>query len=183
MEIAYMLGNEMIYHRITGYANLKFFCTGHDVTDPKILFLDEPTLGLDVKTTKFIIDKLLHSNNTIFLTSHNMDIVEKLCTNIAFIDNGKIIKIGSKEEIRNILQKRVKIFIGIDENRSKLKKELEHQGFITTLSIEENGLNIELLKRNFYNKLFPIIEKYKITKIQVIELSIEDLFLEIVDQV
>ena len=222
-KIALMLGYDMIYYRITGYANLKFFCKINGVkdykkkilqltkefkidkwlneyveryssgmkcklalcrvllTDPKILFLDEPTLGLDVKTKKFIIDKLKKSNTTIFLTSHNMDIVDKLCTKIAFINDGKIVKEGSKEELRKLLKKRVMIFIGIKEDKNKLEKELEQQDFITHISIEETGLIIELLNSDYYNRLFPIFGKYKIIKIQERELSIEDLFLNIIN--
>ena len=56
----------------------------------------------------------------------------------------------------------------------------EQQNFIANINIEETGLKIELLDRNYYSKLFPILGKYKITKIQEIELSIEDLFLKIV---
>lgn len=221
-KIALMLGNDMIYYRITGYANLKFFCKVNGVKDykkkilqiskefelekwlneyverystgmkcklalcrillsnPKILFLDEPTMGLDVKTTKFIIDKLKYLNKTIFLTSHNMNIIDKLCSTLAFINNGKIVKFGSKDELRKFLQKGIKIFIGIDDNKIKLKQELEQQDFITNISNEAGGLNIELVKRDFYNKLFPIFGKYKITKMQEIDLSIEDLFLKLV---
>ncbi len=54
-----------------------------------------------------------------------MDVIEKLCIRIAFIKNGKIIKVGRKEEISELLQKRVRIFIGIRENKNKLKQELE----------------------------------------------------------
>ncbi|MFX1328524.1 MAG: ATP-binding cassette domain-containing protein [Promethearchaeota archaeon] len=221
-KIALMLGNDMIYYRITGYANLKFFCKIYGVkdykikikqvaqefeienwlneyveryssgmkcklslcrvllTDPKILFLDEPTLGLDVKTTKFIIDKLKNLNKTIFLTSHNMDVVDKLCSKIAFINNGKIIKSGSKEELRKLLQKQINVFVRIDDNKNALKEELERQDFITQISNEETGLKIELLERTYYKKLFSILEKYEITKIQEMELSIEDLFLKLV---
>jgi ABC-2 type transport system ATP-binding protein len=221
-KIALMLGNDMIYYRITGYANLKFFCKINGVKDykqkilqvskefdmgnwlneyveryssgmkckltlcrvlllnPKILFLDEPTLGLDVKTTNFIIKKLKDLNKTILLTSHNMDVVDKLCTKIAFINNGKIIKYGSKEELRKLMQKRIKIFIGIDDNKIELMKELEQQDFITNINNEADGLHIELLKRDYYNKLFPIFLKYKITKIQEIDISVEDLFLKLV---
>ncbi|GAG69143.1 unnamed protein product, partial [marine sediment metagenome] len=150
------------------------------LSDPKILILDEPTLGLDVKTTNFIIDKLKHLDKTIFLTSHNMEVVDKLCRKIAFINNGKIIKIGSKEELRETMQKGVRIFIGINENKSRLEQELIQQDFISNITIEETGLTIELLKRSYYNKLYPIFSKYKITKIQEIELSVEDLFLKIV---
>ena len=109
-----------------------------------------------------------------------MDVVDKLCTKIAFINHGKIIKYGSKDELRKLLQKQIKIFIRIDDNKLKLKQELEQQDFITNISIEENGLTIELLERNYFGQLFTIFGKYKITKIQEIELSIEDLFLKIV---
>jgi ABC-2 type transport system ATP-binding protein len=221
-KIALMLGNDMIYYRITGYANLKFFCKVYGIknykekitqvakefgiekwlneyveryssgmkckltlcrvllSDPKILFLDEPTLGLDIKTTNFIIEKLKRSNKTIFLTSHNMNIVDKLCTKIAFIDKGKIIKLGSKEEIGKVFQKKVKIFIAIDEKKDKLKLELEQQNFIANVNNEQEGLKVELLRRDHYSNLFPILGKYKIEKIKEIDLSIEDLFLEIV---
>jgi len=211
----------MIYYRITGYANLKFFCKVSDIKDyknkiaqvakeigiekwlneyverystgmksklslcrillldPKILFLDEPTLGLDVKTTNFIIEKLTDLNKTIFLTSHNMEVVDKLCSKIAFINKGKIIKLGSKEELRSLMQKGVKLFLGIGENKSELKNILEQQEFVTNIIDEDNGLTIEILNKDNYSKLFSILGKYKITKIQEIELSIEDLFLKI----
>ncbi len=220
-KIALMLGIDMIYYRITGYSNLKFFCKVCDIKDykkkiievarefeleqwlneyveryssgmkcklslcrvllsePKILFLDEPTLGLDIKTTNFIIDKLKKSSETIFLTSHNMDVVEKLCTRIAFINHGKIIKIGSKEELRKLLHKRVKIFIGISKNKHELQQELQQQDFIININKEEDGLIIELLNSEYYSKLLPILSKYKITKIQELDLSVEDLFLKI----
>jgi len=220
-KIALMLGNEMIYYLITGYANLKFFCKIHDVkdyrnkikqiskeiglekwlneyverystgmksklalcrillSDPKILFLDEPTLGLDVKSTNFIIDKLKNSKKTIFLTSHNMNVVEKLCTTFAFIDNGKVVKSGSKEDLIKVLQKRVKIFVGLDENKNKLKQELEQKDFIVKVKEQNNGLILEILKRKNYNNLFPIFGKYNINRIQEIDFSIEDLFISL----
>jgi len=72
--------------------------------DPKILFLDEPTLGLDVQTRTFLwsyIQKVNSEKNiTIFFTSHNLDEAEKIATKIAIIDHGKIIMIGSPTEIR-----------------------------------------------------------------------------------
>ncbi len=108
-----------------------------------------------------------------------MELVEKLCTKIAFINHGKILKIGSKEELRKLLHKRVKIFIGINKNKQELQQELQQQDFIINVNNEENGLNIELLNSNYYNKLFPIFGKYKITKIQESDISVEDLFLKI----
>lgn len=72
--------------------------------DPKVLFLDEPTLGLDIQTRTFLwnyIQKINSEKNiTILFTSHNLDEAEKIATKIAIIDHGKIIMIGSPTEIR-----------------------------------------------------------------------------------
>ena len=70
--------------------------------NPKILFLDEPTVGMDVKTISFIIEKLKKVKKTIILTSHDMSLVEKLCDRVAFINKGEILKIGTIEEISGL---------------------------------------------------------------------------------
>lgn len=66
--------------------------------DPKILFLDEPTVGIDVQSRKVILDFLVSINKlgtTIIYTSHHMDEAEKFCSRVAVIDMGKIIVEGS----------------------------------------------------------------------------------------
>lgn len=57
--------------------------------NPKILFLDEPMLGLDPKSVKEVIKILKEIKKTIFLTSHQMNVVSKLCNRIAFLKEGK----------------------------------------------------------------------------------------------
>jgi ABC-2 type transport system ATP-binding protein len=72
--------------------------------DPKILFLDEPTVGVDVQSRNVIIDHLKELNKkgtTIIYTSHHMEEAEHFCTNVAIIDNGKIIATGSPKELIN----------------------------------------------------------------------------------
>lgn len=59
--------------------------------DRKSLFLDEPTLGIDVNIISFITYKIKKSKKAIFLTSHDMTVVEKLCDRVAFINKGKIL--------------------------------------------------------------------------------------------
>ena len=71
---------------------------------PKILFLDEPTLGLDPQTRNFlwgyILDMNKKENMTVFLTTHYMEEADKISHRIAIIDSGKILKIGSPQEIK-----------------------------------------------------------------------------------
>ncbi len=74
---------------------------------PKVLFLDEPTLGLDPQSREYIwkyIEKLSKEKNiTIILTTHYMDEADKLCDRLAIIDNGKIIVIGSPKKLKKDL--------------------------------------------------------------------------------
>lgn len=72
--------------------------------DPKILFLDEPTVGVDVQSRNVIIDylkKLNDNGTTIIYTSHHMDEAEHFCTKVAIIDNGTIIEQGTPAELIN----------------------------------------------------------------------------------
>lgn len=69
---------------------------------PEILFLDEPTSGLDPNTTKEIHKMILdekEKGTTIFLTTHNMHEAEKLCDNVALLNEGKIVEYGKPAEL------------------------------------------------------------------------------------
>ena len=71
---------------------------------PKILFLDEPTVGIDVQSKNVIIDylkELNHQGTTIIYTSHLMEEAENLCTNISIIDFGKEISKGTPKQLLN----------------------------------------------------------------------------------
>jgi ABC-2 type transport system ATP-binding protein len=70
---------------------------------PRILFLDEPFEGIDALaagTCKAMLQGMIARGATIFLTSHVLEIVERLCTHIAIIDKGRLIAAGSLEELR-----------------------------------------------------------------------------------
>lgn len=221
-KVALMLDNKMLYYRITGYDNLKFFCKIYNISnyqekiynmatefgiekwlnqyvehfssgmkmklalcrtlllDRKILFLDEPTLGLDVKIISFIIDKIKKSKKTIFLTSHDMSVVEKLCDRVAFIDKGRILKVGTKEDIKMVMQKEINIEVVINGSRDQLKYELNQQNFVEEITSINGGLTICLDNRDYYKDLLLVLGKYNILKVREQELSLEDLFLKII---
>ena len=71
---------------------------------PKVLFLDEPTVGLDPQTRNHIWSYIKELNKkegvTVFLTTHYMDEAEKMANKIAIIDNGKIVIQGTAEELK-----------------------------------------------------------------------------------
>ncbi|TSA26816.1 MAG: ABC transporter ATP-binding protein [Bacteroidetes bacterium] len=69
---------------------------------PKILFLDEPTVGIDVQSRHVILEflrELRETGTTIIYTSHYMEEAEKLCDRVAIIDSGRIIAIGNPKEL------------------------------------------------------------------------------------
>ena len=71
--------------------------------DPKILIMDEPFVGLDPKAVfdiKEILNEMVKENKIIFYSTHILDVAEKLCSRVAIIKNGKLIKCGSMNEIK-----------------------------------------------------------------------------------
>ena len=72
------------------------------VGDPELLFLDEPTTGLDPQSRRqlwTVVEGLQSEGRTILLTTHYMDEAERLCDNIAIIDHGKVIALGTPREL------------------------------------------------------------------------------------
>jgi ABC-2 type transport system ATP-binding protein len=88
--------------------------------NPDLLFLDEPFEGVDAVTSRVIRDMLagfLRRGSTVFLTSHVLDVVEKLCTHVGIIANGRLVEQASLEDIRQggSLEGRFLEKVGADE--------------------------------------------------------------------
>jgi ABC-2 type transport system ATP-binding protein len=80
------------------------------VHEPKVLFLDEPTLGLDVSARKKIwkhISSLQQSGIAIFMTTHYMEEADEYCDTVAIIDHGRIVALDTPEKLKNSLKKDV----------------------------------------------------------------------------
>ena len=73
------------------------------VHEPKLMILDEPFVGLDPKaahTLKGFMKELCANGGSIFFSTHVLEVAEKLCTKIAIIKNGELIRCGALEEVR-----------------------------------------------------------------------------------
>jgi ABC-2 type transport system ATP-binding protein len=98
-----------IYHLSTGMRQKMNFVRGF-LTDPEILFLDEPTLGLDVQTAHtlrgFVAGWLAeHRDRTILLTTHAMHEADELCNRVAIIDKGRILACDAPGTLKRNLQR------------------------------------------------------------------------------
>ena len=69
---------------------------------PKLLFLDEPTVGIDAQSRNLILDRLAHLNEqgtTMIYTTHYMEEAERLCSEVAIMDEGRIVAAGVPAEL------------------------------------------------------------------------------------
>src|SRR3989338_1724107 len=90
------------YADMSGGQQRRFSIAATLVSNPKILFLDEPTTGLDPQSRRYVwglIRKIRDSGTTIILTTHYMEEAEVLCNRLAIMDHGQIIKIGTPAEL------------------------------------------------------------------------------------
>ena len=154
------------------------------IHNPKILYLDEPTIGLDVlvkdKIRKAI--KILNKKykTTIILTTHDMKDIEELCSRIIIIDKGKILYDGNLE---NIKYKFGNIKTIIFKNNNKFNKDELIKEF-KKISIKENDSNdilisFSLNEVNLDNLLLSLINKFKVEDFKINDISIEDITKEL----
>ena len=143
---------------------------------PEILFLDEPTLGLDVQTRykiwEYIMKIKKEENMTIFLTTHYMEEAEKVCERIAIIDNGKILRIGSPQDL---IDKSCESVI-IVKTKKKIKKSID--------ILELKKLNGKtLIKVKNTKKLTKVVgelmKNYEVEEISIHKPSLEEVFLNL----
>lgn len=81
----------------------KMALAGALLHDPQVLFLDEPTVGLDPRSARLIKDilrQLAARGTAVFLTTHILEIAERLCDRVAIIANGRVIAAGTLDELR-----------------------------------------------------------------------------------
>ena len=86
---------------------------------PLILFLDEPTIGLDPEARREVwqqIASLNEEKTTIILTTHYMDEAETLCNRIAFVDKGRLISLDTTDNLRQLIPAGDLIEIGVERN-------------------------------------------------------------------
>jgi len=153
------------------------------LTRPKVLFLDEPTIGLDVQTRMKIwhyIKKVNQEGVTIFLTTHYMDEADRLSDVIYIIDKGKIIANGTSESLKNSIGKDM-IYLETD-NDNKATKILKEMKEINDVRNSSKGLVVSLKSEGtkFMPKLFDKIrnEGIEIKSINLKKPSLDDVFIQ-----
>ena len=89
--------------------------------DPKILIMDEPFVGLDPKAVfdvKEIMNEMIKEGKIVFFSTHILDVAEKLCSRVAIIKKGELVKVGNMKEIKGD-ESLEKVFLELEENDLK----------------------------------------------------------------
>jgi ABC-2 type transport system ATP-binding protein len=147
------------------------------IHSPKIVYLDEPTIGLDVlvkdKIRKAIKELNKKYNITVILTTHDMKDIEELCNRIIIIDKGTILYDGSLKDIKYKFGNTKSIFIPSNVDVSAL---LEKFTDIEEIVVEDKReLKFSVEKVSMDEVLLELINTYHIEDFKINDISIEDI--------
>ena len=112
---------------------------------PKLIIMDEPTVGIDPQSRNYILQsvrKLNEMGSTIIYTSHYMEEVEEICTKIAIVDHGKVIAEGTKEQLKAIITDTKDIWIEVKSVENLDVEKLKEINGVKAVQIEENVIKV-----------------------------------------
>jgi len=153
---------------------------------PKIMFLDEPTIGLDPSAKKIVWEKLTSFKKeygvTIFFNTHYMDEADLYSDKIAIIDRGKIVKMGTAEELKRSLGGEVVLF-SLEENESKDEtlQKLRKLKTVTDVILSNSELSILVENAEItLPQMINVLRSEGITpvKISITKPTLDDVFLK-----
>jgi ABC-2 type transport system ATP-binding protein len=152
---------------------------------PLILFLDEPTIGLDPEARHEVWQQILKLNEektTIILTTHYMDEAEKLCNRIAFVDKGRLIALDVLENLKQLIPAGDLIEIGFDVMDDGLLPVLRQNAHINSVEVKEHRLIISAKNGSrLLPEIVAVFEKFSVpmTSISIRSPSLEDVFIHL----
>ena len=164
---------------------------GTIVFDPKIVILDEPTVGLDPKQITEIrsLIKNLGKKHTVILSSHILSEVSQICDRVIIINKGKIVAIDTPENLESKVSTNNSIYVTVEDSDNKVDSiKIENVTSITLLKTNEDGTKQYEIKANeginLNNLIFSEFAKQNITILEMKkpETTLEDAFMKIITE-
>ncbi|UCC41085.1 MAG: ATP-binding cassette domain-containing protein [Candidatus Aminicenantes bacterium] len=153
------------------------------IHEPNVLFLDEPTLGLDAQTRRHIWDYIKRLNKeggvTIILTTHYMEEADFLCDRIAIMDRGKFVAMDSPGRLKDILGGDV-VFLEIEGNADALVNRINSLDWIKNMTRHDENLSLTMEKgERRIPELINVAREngVNVTCVHLRKPSLEDVFL------
>jgi len=183
-ELLALVGLESENRRIKGFSRgmkQRLGIAGALLSRPKILICDEPTSALDPIGRKEILDLLLavREQTTVLFSTHILSDVERICTDVALINEGKIARLGTVNELKSAnTEQKFTVEMLDQQGASVLKKAFAEAKIIAPDTLAFSSTE---------DKLFEVMDfisknKLSVSKIERASTSLEDLFLEVVNK-
>lgn len=151
---------------------------------PKVLYMDEPTVGIDPQSRRRILDTVLDLNKqglTLLYTTHNMEEAAELSDRIGIIDNGKLIALGTQAELTKTVGEFDTMRIGLEMdplNAAAVLKTIEAARGVHRVSLEDGSLIIQCEDAN--DSLADVVSRLDKAGAKVLSLKVEEPNLEAV---
>lgn len=151
--------------------------------NPKVLIMDEPTVGVDPQSRNHIFEFIkkisIENKTTIIYTSHYMEEIEELCDRVFILDLGKEVASGCKEEIKKSVFKNNKVIVNVSHKTGESIIGLKRLNYVKSLVEGEDSIILNIENGFKLGEALTIIEKENITinKITYEEPKLEDVFL------
>ena len=154
--------------------------------NPKLLILDEPTVGIDPQSRNHILEMVRELNvrqkTTVLYTSHYMEEVEQLCNRVYIMDHGRIIAAGTKTELLSILSNDDKVMVQISRPSGSFLRAIQAMDHVRHAEAANDGIRIIAQKgSNLIGRLVREAEKAgtELINFQVETPTLEDVFLHL----
>jgi len=141
--------------------------------EPKLIILDEPTSGLDPLMQQKFFELIGQENKkgaTVFFSSHILSEVQKMCSRVAFIKDGKIIKLEKMSTLQENNYKRIKL-----EAKANIVKDYLQIGGVSKLEIK--GRSAEFIFKGNINTIMKKITDIELSNISIDEPDLEEIFM------
>ena len=149
------------------------------INDPQIIFLDEPTIGVDpegVVQFRKVIKEQADAGKTIFFSSHILTELEHICNTVCIISHGKIMAQGTLDEVKTMMrgEKEYRIIVKVLGTMPKLTHPL------ITDAVYHNGSAVIKAKTDIRDEIAVelVMGKARLTELRMEEESLEDVFME-----
>ena len=153
---------------------------------PRILIMDEPTVGIDPQSRNHILETVRKLNKekgiTVIYTSHYMEEVEFLCDRVYIMDHGEILANGTRQELTGILTQEDTLHLTVDSFPDAFKQALESLASVNSLFLHDQTVTVVARRdTQLLESLFSMahVHGVQLQGVQVVSPSLEDVFLHL----
>ncbi|MBZ9685521.1 ABC transporter ATP-binding protein [Clostridium estertheticum] len=149
------------------------------VHKPKLIIMDEPTVGIDPQSRNHILNsvrRMNESGSTVIYTSHYMEEVEELCTDIAIMDHGKVIAKGTKEHLKSLVEKEEKLTVTLSNVNYTMVEQIRKISGVIDCELGDRKLTVT--SQNGSKNLSRIIDSINNSNSEILGIDVDKPSLE-----